>query len=412
MVQISVMPRTFKAVSAYMHIIAFNIPYPADYGGAIDVFEKIKALHAEGAQIHLHCFSYNRPPAQELEQYCASVRYYLRKTGLRGLSASLPHIVYSRRDQSLLHNLSQDDYPILAEGMHSTFHLFKDPLGPALTQRWPERKVFIRTHNLEADYYRRLAENETSLLRKVYFQMESQRLKKWESKVAASGIPLLAITPADAAQYRYMGGNASWLPAFAHQGAGGGPDGQNNGGGPDGQNNGSRPEGTGDYILYHGDLSIKENEQALRWLLTEVHGKGVTSLAWIVAGRSPSKALKQWLQSQGKVRLESNPSEGRMEELIRNAHIHLIHSTNPSGIKIKLLHAVQKGRHVIVQKELLTGTGLEGTCEAAENAADYIQKIDRLSKIPFTAEQAVGRKETWKAHYDNGANARTLIQLL
>lgn len=397
------MPRTFKAVSAYLHIIAFNIPYPADYGGAIDVYEKIKALHAEGVQIHLHCFSYNRPPAQELEKYCASVRYYLRKTGLRGLSASLPHIVYSRRDPSLLYNLSQDNYPILAEGMHSTFHLFKDPFAAVLTPRWPDRKLLIRTHNMEADYYRRLAENESSLLRKVYFQVESQRLKKWETKAAASGIPLLAITPADASQFRHMGGKANWLPAFTNQSGGNGQD------GVDSQ---TGPEGKGDYILYHGDLSIKENEQALRWLVTEVHGKGETNLKWIVAGRSPSQALKQWLQSQSNIHLESNPREERMQELIRKAHIHLIHSTNPSGIKIKLLHAVQKGRHVIASQILLSGTGLESTCIKAETAQDFIQHIDRLSSIPFSAEEAAKRNKTWKAHYDNGANARALLQVL
>ena len=28
----------------HLHIIAFNVPYPANYGGVIDVFYRIKAL--------------------------------------------------------------------------------------------------------------------------------------------------------------------------------------------------------------------------------------------------------------------------------------------------------------------------------------------------------------------------------
>ena len=43
----------------HLHIISFTIPYPPNYGGAIDVFYKIKALHSAGVKVHLHCFSYD-----------------------------------------------------------------------------------------------------------------------------------------------------------------------------------------------------------------------------------------------------------------------------------------------------------------------------------------------------------------
>ena len=39
-----------------LHIISFDNPYPPVYGGVIDVFYKIKDLHAEGYEIYLHCF--------------------------------------------------------------------------------------------------------------------------------------------------------------------------------------------------------------------------------------------------------------------------------------------------------------------------------------------------------------------
>jgi len=35
-------------MSYSLHIISFNIPYPPDYGGVMDVFYKIKALHDLG----------------------------------------------------------------------------------------------------------------------------------------------------------------------------------------------------------------------------------------------------------------------------------------------------------------------------------------------------------------------------
>lgn len=44
----------------HLNIIAFNIPWPANYGGIIDVYYKMKALHQCGVKIILHCFEYER----------------------------------------------------------------------------------------------------------------------------------------------------------------------------------------------------------------------------------------------------------------------------------------------------------------------------------------------------------------
>ena len=51
----------------YLNIVSFNIPYPANYGGVIDVYYKLEALRACGVKLILHCFEYERPHAPELE---------------------------------------------------------------------------------------------------------------------------------------------------------------------------------------------------------------------------------------------------------------------------------------------------------------------------------------------------------
>ena len=94
----------------HLHIISFAIPFPANYGGVIDVFYKLKALHANGIKIHLHCFAYRNQPAPELLQYCESVDYYDRQTGLAEALTFKPYIVASRRSSKLLARLA-DIYP-------------------------------------------------------------------------------------------------------------------------------------------------------------------------------------------------------------------------------------------------------------------------------------------------------------
>ena len=41
-----------------IHIIAFDLPFPPDYGGATDIFHKIRSLHDLGVEITLHVFLY------------------------------------------------------------------------------------------------------------------------------------------------------------------------------------------------------------------------------------------------------------------------------------------------------------------------------------------------------------------
>ena len=104
----------------YLNIIAFNIPWPANYGGIIDVYYKIKALHQCGVKIILHCFEYERAHSPELEAICEKVFYYKRHTGLRTNITLLPYNVYSRKHPELIANLLKNDYPIPVSYTHLT----------------------------------------------------------------------------------------------------------------------------------------------------------------------------------------------------------------------------------------------------------------------------------------------------
>jgi hypothetical protein len=66
-------------IDKHLHIVTHDVPWPADYGGVIDIFYTLKALHEQGVKIHLHCFTQDREPQKELEKYCSSIHYYHRK---------------------------------------------------------------------------------------------------------------------------------------------------------------------------------------------------------------------------------------------------------------------------------------------------------------------------------------------
>ena len=152
-----------------VHIVSFNVPYPPDYGGVMDVFYKITALKRLGVDVILHCFCYGRPHSRTLEDICRKVYYYRRNLNVFFLLKPTPFIVLSRKNPELLKNLCKDDYPIILEGLHCTAFLGDDLLK--------DRFIMVRTHNIEHLYYRQLAEVEKNIFRRTFFRRESGNLR-------------------------------------------------------------------------------------------------------------------------------------------------------------------------------------------------------------------------------------------
>ena len=136
-------------MSKSIHIVALDVPLPLNYGGAIDIFYRIKALYQLGFNITLHCFEYGRGEQKDLERYTTRVIYYPRKKKVFDLFSSTPFIVKSRANKSLLAQLKGDNYPILFEGIHSTAFLNNIQLK--------NRIKLVRCHNVEHNYYSSLA---------------------------------------------------------------------------------------------------------------------------------------------------------------------------------------------------------------------------------------------------------------
>ena len=177
----------------HLHIISFDIPYPANYGGAIDVFYKLKALHENGVKVTLHCFKYNRNEVEELKSVCYKVYYYNRNTSLLSHISYLPYTVYSRKNPQLIRNLLKDNYPILFEGLMSSYYLSDKRLSGRLR--------LFREANIEHDYYNELAKATDSFRNKLYYILESRKMRSFEKTLNSVDI-ILAISQSDGNQLK------------------------------------------------------------------------------------------------------------------------------------------------------------------------------------------------------------------
>ena len=349
------------------------------------MFYKIKKLYQSGIKIHLHCFEYGRGQQPELNKYCEEVQYYQREKMIYGIPLRLPYIVSSRINPVLIKNILKDDYPVLLEGIHCTYYLYHGELS--------HRKVIVQLHNVEYQYYRQLAKSTTHLYKKIYYLLESRLLRKYENAIAKKA-KLIALSAEDQQTYQkvFSAKEVSFLPVFVPC------------------DEVRSVAGRGSFCLYHGNLSVAENEKAVLWLLENIF-TGM-DLPFIIAGKNPSVNLKNAAGTNKNVVLSENPSEEEMESLIKNAQLHILPSFNATGIKIKLLNALFNGRHIITNAAALQGTGLELLCTTAESPADYKKEIQQFFTLPFTEIEIKKRKEILKLQYDNEKNARQLMKWL
>ena len=365
-----------------VHIVSFNIPYPADYGGVIDIFYKLKSLHRLGAKIYLHCYTYGRKEAKELEKYCEKVFYYKRKKGVLFLLKKLPYIVASRNSKELLNNLKAKKAPIIFEGLHTCFWINH----PDLKKHYK----IIRAHNVEHNYYAALAESETNPLKKIYFKLEAKKLRRFEEQAKADC--LLTISKADQEYFERKHTNSILISGFHSFKAI------------------TSQTGKGNYILFHGNLGVPENKKAIEFILSEVRIQ--EHLPLVIAGKNPSSELVKLARKFEKLRVIENPGENAMQELIHNAQICFIPTFQSTGLKLKLLGSLFASRFVVTNSAMVKNTGLEELCEVYDEPEELKNCILSTFSKSFSEEDISKRKAVLEQGFSNKINAKKLFTII
>ena len=364
----------------FIHIISLDVPFPADYGGVIDIYYRIQALHELGYKIILHCWEYGRGEQEKLKEITHEIHYYKRKKSIRFAFSKLPFIVVSRQSNKLFNRLLEDNHPILFEGIHTTL-LLDNP-------RLKERIKIVRMHNVEHDYYNALAEKATGI-KKKHYTSEAKKLKSYESILTHANW-IFAIQELDKQHFETFHSNVKLLPA-------------------------SVPpisivpvNAEEKYCLFHGNLSVQENDSAVRWILKNAFYDG---LKLIITGKNPSTELSQLANKKG-VQVVPNPSQDKMQQLISEAHVHLLVTEQATGIKLKLINSLATGGHVLVNPTMVEGTNLATLCTVFSNEIGYQTQLKALMAKPVEVGQIHLRFEILQAQFDTLENCKVFGEIL
>lgn len=365
-----------------LHVVSFDVPYPPDYGGAMDVYYRIRALHRFGIKVILHCFEYGRGRPPELKDVCTIIHYYPRKRSWSFMLRKNPFIVESRRNTELLNRLKEDDYPILFEGLHTCVFLDHPSLN--------NRIKLVRTHNIEHEYYRSISVKSKGW-RQFFFSWEAKKLKKFE-EILAHATYILAIKPSEQVYFGQYSKSLLLPPSL-----------------PDFNFNLNPP--AGNYALFHGSLSVPENKAALIYLLDKVILPAKLSERVIVAGKNPDTEVIQRLKLEN-IKLVSNPSDLEMDSIIRDARVHLFYSHQDTGVKLKLLHALMSGGWILTNSNMLSGSKLHALCFCADKSEDYIEEFKKRIEEQPDNGSAQTRLDFLNKEFNTLENCKLIVDLL
>jgi hypothetical protein len=373
-------------VIKHLHIITQDIPYPADTPILRDTMNKIMALNEKGVKIHLHCYAYGKEKPAILNELCHEVHYYKRNRGHTGFSFPIPYIISSRANHALEERLSKDNYPIIFEGLHTTF-LLRD------VTKLRNRKIFVRLHRLESRYYGDLTQITPFGPQKIYYFIESMLCRNHEKQILGN-VSCIVSSEELSVELNKIDNeiNSQIIPQFT------------------GRPSSFYKGGKGNFCLYFGKLSERENEYTALWLLENVFSK--IDIPFVIAGTDPSSTLEQAAHLRMHTCLVANPTEKELQDLIKKAQVCLLPSFISSNTGEHIRESLILGKHVLTNKKGMKEKELIPICSTALNPEEFIQQTSILFEKEFSEEDHYKREHVLSNEYNCSNAADQLIRIL
>ncbi len=349
-----------KMINQSLHIISFDNPFPPGYGGVIDVFYKIKALHSIGVEVHLHCFVDEVPADYSvLKEHTAAVFFYVRKNKFWSYFQVKPFSVHSRFSKEMINRLYQDNFPILFEGLQTTSMLkhFNNK----------SRKLFLRLHNNEEKYYSGISKSEKNIFKKGIYWLESKKYKHFQKSVFNQFEKVFTLSETENNEINLFSKNSVYVPVFH------------------GNNNMKSFSKKGEIALYHGDLRISDNKKAVDFLILVF--KELPEYKFIIASKSGRREVENKTKNTVNISFVETKDHVVLNELFEQTHLHVLFSFQQSGTKLKVINSLFNGRFCLINSNMVDDKQIQNLCSLAETKEEFKSKIIELMQKSYNQDE-------------------------
>ncbi|SDI66038.1 Glycosyltransferase involved in cell wall bisynthesis [Pseudomonas delhiensis] len=317
-------------------IVAGDSPYPANHGGRVDIFERLKVISKtygrENIDIIITGNELTTETNKELKKYCHGILVSPRNTGI---SATLSLTPFQGKSRASLKDLTplRDQYDIMILEGDYVFPILDNP-------RINCKTPLLRSHNIESKYFYNLFKADTTW-RKIFYLSESIKFYIQEKRETYKNIKKLYISKKE---NQIHGNKEYWLPTPVDV---------------DGiLERTTFPQG--EDVLYIGSLFMPNNIFGLRWYLEKVHPTIESSLPNYrlhIAGNTRDHEIT-WLKNYKNIEIYPNASDEMLESLYNKCSLFVSPIFHGAGVKIKNINALASGIPVITTTVGNEGTGL------------------------------------------------------
>lgn len=359
-----------------------ELPFPAVHGGRIDTWNRIRALKILGHNIFLIAWAIHEDNSKKeslntvndlVDELVCFTRNHNQISRLINITVKIlhspiqPNIVtdcsLGRKKYEVLKNKIKEFSPhfIWSDGIYTakTASRFSTAL---------DKPLFIRAHNIEHVYIKKLIVASKSLKEKIGFWGMTWNLKKYEFNVLKKATAFFDISLTDLEYWKTQGlSNGYWMPPIFHS--------QN-------YTQINKPCFEEDYdISFIGNLYSPNNVKSIKWFLENVLPlirSILPNSSVLIAGFKPSEIFISFCQSFSNVTLISNPEN--INQLYSNSKILINPILSGSGVNIKTIEMLHQNKPIVCTSVAITGLPpiLKTKVHIADNEQDFSSSIVSL----------------------------------
>ena len=329
-------------------ILCNKPPYPPKDGGAIGIFNLSRTLASMGHSVLILAMNTNKHKVQDTEVVSISnfsIKYVKINTDIKPLKA-LKNLLFSKLPYIAERFISEEYINELKKILTQNLFDVVQFEGPYLwycietVKGMSKSKISMKSHNIEYEIWRRSAQLEKNLLKKLYLYNLASRIEKFETSLYNRFDYIYAVTPRDKEVFLKMGVTKPILIVPT---------------GIDPPKKDYIPGLNNNSIFHLGALDWMPNQEGLLWFIEKIW-PGVQSkypdLKFHIAGRNaPSWLVKRFAKHNIIYHGEIEDSY----DFICKAGIMIVPILSGSGMRVKIVEGMSLGKPIIT-----TSIGAEG----------------------------------------------------
>ncbi len=348
-------------------VVSGFIPFPPIFGGAIDIWERIKGLHALGHEVDLIATDKINPTKEQIDEMALYTKRFFfarRQNKLYQLFSNQPLQMLSRK---ALKNIQ----------VHQSYDLIileSEFCWPFLLNRSVSYKnSVVRVHNIEHHYFKVLGESATSLKEKCYYKIEASKIKQLSNLVFSKVNKLWFISKDDLTQVNLLE-KSTFMPF------------------PINENFIHPTKKTGNNVVFMGSLFMQNNIFGLDWFLKNVHPllqKELPNYHFYIVGSLKENHQEVQRKYSNLANVSFIVNTPCLKEYYQKANVFVNPMFHGSGVKVKSVNALVNGIPLVSTSIGAEGIGLtDEMFFHAETAAAFKQQIINVLQNP---EQALNK---------------------